>query len=58
VELIDAEPDANGRVGACFTFTLPAGGKDAGVDDTVAGADGETKQANAEEPPVVAVAEK
>ncbi|MGN6100762.1 MAG: ATP-binding protein [Devosia sp.] len=58
VELIDAEPDANGRVGACFTFTLPAGGKDAGVDDTVAGADGETKQAKAEEPPVVAVAEK
>ncbi|MET3925404.1 PAS domain-containing sensor histidine kinase [Devosia sp. 2618] len=23
VELIDAEPDANGRVGACVTFTLP-----------------------------------
>jgi two-component system, NtrC family, nitrogen regulation sensor histidine kinase NtrY len=23
VDLIDAEPDANGRVGACFTFTLP-----------------------------------
>jgi len=23
VELIDAEPDANGRVGACFSFTLP-----------------------------------
>ena len=23
VGLIDAEPDANGRVGACFTFTLP-----------------------------------
>jgi two-component system nitrogen regulation sensor histidine kinase NtrY len=23
VELIDAEPDKNGRVGACFTFTLP-----------------------------------
>lgn len=23
VELIDAEPDASGRVGACFTFTLP-----------------------------------
>ena len=20
---VDAEPDANGRVGACFTFTLP-----------------------------------
>jgi len=23
VELIDAEPDSNGRVGACFSFTLP-----------------------------------
>jgi two-component system nitrogen regulation sensor histidine kinase NtrY len=23
VDLIDAEPDANGRIGACFTFTLP-----------------------------------
>jgi two-component system nitrogen regulation sensor histidine kinase NtrY len=23
VELVDAEPDANGRVGACVTFTLP-----------------------------------
>lgn len=23
VELIDAEPDANGRTGACFSFTLP-----------------------------------
>ena len=23
VELIDAEPDAHGRVGACFVFTLP-----------------------------------
>ncbi|MEO6395001.1 MAG: PAS domain-containing sensor histidine kinase, partial [Devosia sp.] len=23
VDLIDAEPDTNGRVGACFTFTLP-----------------------------------
>ena len=26
VDLIDAEPDANGRVGACFTFTLPLSG--------------------------------
>ncbi|ODT25197.1 MAG: hypothetical protein ABS35_12090 [Kaistia sp. SCN 65-12] len=24
VDLIDAEPDENGRVGACFTFTLPS----------------------------------
>ncbi len=23
VDLVDAEPDENGRVGACFTFTLP-----------------------------------
>ena len=23
VELVDAEPDAQGRVGACVTFTLP-----------------------------------
>jgi two-component system nitrogen regulation sensor histidine kinase NtrY len=23
VDLIDAEPDSNGRIGACFTFTLP-----------------------------------
>jgi two-component system nitrogen regulation sensor histidine kinase NtrY len=23
VELVDAEPDANGRIGACVTFTLP-----------------------------------
>ncbi len=29
VELIDAEPDANGRVGACFTFTLPTHRDDA-----------------------------
>ena len=24
VDLVDAEPDENGRIGACFTFTLPA----------------------------------
>jgi len=28
VELIDAEPDDSGRVGACFTFTLPLRGPD------------------------------
>ena len=31
VDLIDAEPDANGRVGACFTFTVPLRSVD---DDT------------------------
>ncbi|HEY8595686.1 MAG TPA: PAS domain-containing sensor histidine kinase [Devosiaceae bacterium] len=28
VELIDAEPDAHGRVGACFSFTLPFQGRE------------------------------
>jgi two-component system nitrogen regulation sensor histidine kinase NtrY len=28
VELVDAEPDESGRVGACFTFTLPRNGPD------------------------------
>jgi len=32
VELIDAEPDESGRVGACFTFTLPLRAPD--KDDT------------------------
>jgi two-component system nitrogen regulation sensor histidine kinase NtrY len=41
VDLIDAEPDENGRVGACFTFTLPlsAPGDD---DDAEAAAGAET----------------
>ncbi|HVW93291.1 MAG TPA: PAS domain-containing sensor histidine kinase [Devosia sp.] len=54
VELIDAEPDANGRVGACFTFTLPDIGTADGVD-AIAGANEETDKP--EKPPVVAVAE-
>ncbi len=32
VELIDAEPDANGRVGACFSFTLPLHNTDTGTE--------------------------
>lgn len=35
VELIDAEPDASGRVGACFSFTLPL--NSAEKDDPAAG---------------------
>jgi len=34
VDLIDAEPDANGRVGACFTFTLPIKPEDDGEDNS------------------------
>jgi two-component system nitrogen regulation sensor histidine kinase NtrY len=55
VELIDAEPDANGRVGACFSFTLP---NEDGVDDSIAGANEETDEPKTEEPPVAAVADK
>jgi two-component system, NtrC family, nitrogen regulation sensor histidine kinase NtrY len=58
VELVDAEPDANGRVGACFTFTLPFSSNEHRVDDAVAGADEETSNSKAEGPPVEAVADK
>ncbi|MDR3470856.1 MAG: PAS domain-containing sensor histidine kinase [Devosia sp.] len=57
VELVDAEPDANGRVGACFTFTLPSGTNEYRVDDAVAGANEQTSNPKAEEPPVEAVAD-
>ena len=58
VELVDAEPDANGRVGACFTFTLPVRAEETRVDEAVAGADELSTKPKAEEPPVEAVAEK
>ena len=57
VELVDADPDANGRVGACFTFTLPMRSDDNRVDDAIAGANEETGKPKAEEPPVEAVAD-
>lgn len=41
VELIDAEPDAGGRIGACFTFTLPLHGPD--KDDGEPGAEPATE---------------
>ena len=44
VDLIDAEPDASGRVGACFTFTLPLSAGRA------AGCDSERRSARAESP--------
>jgi len=42
VELIDAEPDANGRIGACFTFTLPVEAPE--PDAAAAASSGETAQ--------------
>jgi two-component system nitrogen regulation sensor histidine kinase NtrY len=66
VELIDAEPDASGRVGACFSFTLPLNNADrddptAGLEQRPAGQD-ETQAVGAparqqeEEPHMKAVA--
>ena len=39
VELIDAEPDESGRVGACFTFTLPLRGPEEDHQGAAAGPD-------------------
>jgi two-component system nitrogen regulation sensor histidine kinase NtrY len=55
VELLDAEPDGDGRVGACFAFTLPLADGPEGVDGTIAGANGDTHNSETEEPPVEAV---
>ena len=59
VDLIDAEPDVNGRVGACFTFTLPLSSPDAAEPETttsVQSGQGESapSEQGAEEPPVLA----
>src|SRR5690606_8890222 len=45
VELIDAEPDASGRVGACFTFTLPLSRQETGTPSAAAAGGGETAAA-------------
>jgi two-component system nitrogen regulation sensor histidine kinase NtrY len=59
VDLIDAEPDASGRIGACFTFTLPIS-----PDEAAAAAQPEAEPSQGlsppqpegeEEPPVLAV---
>jgi two-component system nitrogen regulation sensor histidine kinase NtrY len=57
VELIDAEPDANGRVGACFSFTLPMRVSGNWVDDAYAGAD-DSNEPELEEPPIEVAADK
>jgi two-component system nitrogen regulation sensor histidine kinase NtrY len=59
VDLVDAEPDANGRIGACFTFTLLLNNADADDDADVtpqSGREGESAPGadRQEEPPVEA----
>jgi two-component system nitrogen regulation sensor histidine kinase NtrY len=65
VDLIDAEPDANGRVGACFTFTLPldsgeaaeetASVQETSAKDTAQGGPDASEGQGQGEPPVMAV---
>jgi two-component system, NtrC family, nitrogen regulation sensor histidine kinase NtrY len=64
VDLIDAEPDDGGRIGACFTFTLPLKPADTNEDAPVADAsqhkpDNKAEPAavgtNEEGPPIAAV---
>ncbi|MEO7223030.1 MAG: ATP-binding protein, partial [Devosia sp.] len=59
VDLIDAEPDEAGRVGACFTFTLPLKSPDDVAEPSneraEAGAASEPVAEGREEPPVLAV---
>ena len=59
VDLIEAEPDEAGRVGACFTFTLPLKSPDDAAEPSneraQAGAASEPQAESREEPPVLAV---
>lgn len=45
VELIDSEPDANGRVGACFSFTLPLRNTDSSSDASADAPEAEKQEA-------------
>jgi two-component system nitrogen regulation sensor histidine kinase NtrY len=57
VELIDAEPDANGRIGACFAITMPLREVTEHVADSAdapAQIAGPAPEQNQEEPPVPA----
>ncbi|HEY4200265.1 MAG TPA: PAS domain-containing sensor histidine kinase [Devosiaceae bacterium] len=58
VELIDAEPDANGRVGACFSFTLPLQAPATTAPEPLALPAYEATATTEEEPRVAAVAHK
>jgi two-component system nitrogen regulation sensor histidine kinase NtrY len=63
VELIDAEPDEAGRIGACFTFTLPLRNPDESSDEAAETSNERAEEQAAsepaaesqEEPPVLAV---
>ena len=59
VDLIDAEPDEAGRVGACFTFTLPLNSPNEPAEPSNERAEGEAaselQPEGREEPPVLAV---
>jgi two-component system nitrogen regulation sensor histidine kinase NtrY len=59
VDLIDAEPDEAGRVGACFSFTLPLNSPNEPAEPSNERAEGEAASEPAaegrEEPPVLAV---
>jgi len=57
VELIDAEPDSNGRVGACFSFTLPLQAPP-NTDDADQTPTPDFKATREEEPRIAAVANK
>ncbi len=55
VELIDAEPDATGRVGACVTFTLPLQSPEKTKAEGGAGTSAQELPPQQEEPPTQAV---
>lgn len=57
VELIDAEPDASGRVGACVTFTLALQPPNK-ISETKASVEPETQSVQQEEPLASAVVHK
>lgn len=63
VELVDAEPDANGRIGASFVFTLPAhkptsGAEEAADEMADAGMEGAPSPAESTEEPQVEAVEQ
>ena len=51
VDLIDAEPDANGRVGACFTFTLPLKSEEETAEDAAVATTRKYVTGHASKPP-------
>src|SRR5690606_2667488 len=57
VELVDAEPDPQGRVGACVTFTLPLHSPAMNTTDTGT-ADAEDNPDQQEEPQLAAAVQK